>query len=477
MVLGWLLLWQLAAVCTDNPVLLAGPVEVLQAFGENLCRADFWQIVFVSFSGISLGFFAALAAGLLLGALGYRYAFLQELLAPPMAALKSIPVASFVVILLIWFGASRISFCISFLIVLPNVYVNTLLGLQSTDRKLLEMAEVFRVSAWDKFLYLYRPALLPYLRGCLKISLGMSWKSGVAAELIGLPEHSLGERLYMSKIYLDTAGVFAWTLTVILLSFLFEKAVLALLELLGTWMPGQIYTGANPQSEQTTETAIAGHPVQRSETAAAANPCVIQAADLSKRYGEQSVLEHVSFTLQSGRRYLLMAPSGAGKTTLLRLLTALEPVDDGTIQGIEHIRISMVFQEDRLCEELNAIDNIMLTIKCHKRDTGAMRQSVRAQAEELLPQECLQQPVRELSGGMRRRVCLLRAVLAPSQLLLLDEPFNGLDDETKQKTAAYLRRMQAGRTMVVTTHCREDAELLQGEILRLGYMCDVRNIG
>ncbi|MCM1123010.1 MAG: ABC transporter permease subunit, partial [Eubacterium sp.] len=236
-ILFWLIVWQIAALCIDNPILLVGPAQVLTVFGQNVVQPDFIRIVLSSFTRIGLGFFLALFVGMLLGAVSYRFPVVEDLLSPVVQTVKSIPVASFVVLLLIWFGSRRLSFFISFLIVFPNVYVNMIAGLKSADNGLLEMAKVFHIGRGKRFFYIYRPAMMPYLNSCLKISLGMSWKSGVAAEVIGLPGYSMGERLYMSKIYLDTAGLFAWTLTVILVSFLFEKAVLWIVREFAEWKP------------------------------------------------------------------------------------------------------------------------------------------------------------------------------------------------------------------------------------------------
>ena len=436
-ILFWLAVWQIAAVWTDNHILLVGPVQVLRNFVQNMIQPDFLKIVMYSFARIGLGFFLALCIGLILGAISYRFPIVEELSAPVMATLKSIPVASFVVLLLIWFGSSKLSFFISFLIVFPNVYVNTIAGLKSADVKLLEMARVYGMSKMNRFFYIYRPALMPYLGSCLKISLGMSWKSGVAAEVIGLPAYSLGERLYMSKIYLDTAGLLSWTLMIVLISFMFEKAVLWLLKVYGEWRPYPMIFSKEPVTD-------------RSDIANG-----IRVSHVVKSFDDLSVLRDYSLTMENGKRYLLMAPSGTGKTTFLRILTGLDDADSGEVIGMP-AHTGMVFQEDRLCEEYDAICNIMLGMR-----KGAV-EYVRSEAAKILPEDCLTKPVKELSGGMRRRVALLRAVLSDLELLILDEPFAGLDEENRVRSAEYLLDRLAGRTLLVTTHREDDVELLQG---------------
>ena len=240
-VLFWLCIWQFAAIYTNNSILLVSPIQAGYAFLENIARPDFWDIVLHSFGRIGLGFLMALLIGIILGASAYRFKLIEIFLEPLMTVIKSVPVVSFVVLLLIWFGSANLSFFISFLVVFPNIYVNTIAGFRNTDRDLIQMAQVFHIGGLNCFFYIYRPSLMPYLMSALKISLGMSWKSGVAAEIIGLPQYSLGERLYMSKIYLDTAGLFSWTLLIILLSFIFEKAVLYLIGMFDKWEPLPIY--------------------------------------------------------------------------------------------------------------------------------------------------------------------------------------------------------------------------------------------
>lgn len=227
--LFWLSLWQIIAKFIHNPIILVGPVETLLSLERMILSWDFWLSIAHSFGKISVGFLSAFFIGILLGSCAYRFPAVQEFLEPVMTLMKSVPVASFVILALIWVGAQYLAVFIAFFVVLPIIYVNTLAGLQSTDKSLLEMAAVFHIPLGKKVRFLYFPAALPFLISGCRIALGMSWKSGVAAEVIGLPANSIGERLYLSKIYLETSDLFAWTLTIIVVSSLFERLFLWLL--------------------------------------------------------------------------------------------------------------------------------------------------------------------------------------------------------------------------------------------------------
>ena len=226
----WIALWQIAASMIKNQILLVSPADTLRALSTLIISLDFWAAIWFSFARISLGFFIAFIGGLFTGTLAYWKPIIDEFLAPPIHFMKSIPVASFVILALIWTGSENLSVFISFIVVYPMIHVNTLAGLQSTDPKLLEMANVFRVPIWRRAMSIYRVSLYPYLASAMKTALGMGYKSGIAAEVIGVPEGSIGEGLYMSKIYLSTAELFAWTLVIICVSVLFEKLFLLLLK-------------------------------------------------------------------------------------------------------------------------------------------------------------------------------------------------------------------------------------------------------
>ena len=190
----------------------------------------------------------------------------------------------------------------------------------------------------------------------------------------------------------------------------------------------------------------------------------VQIRNLSKAFGEKQVLCHFSMVLEDHERYCLMGPSGAGKTTLLRLLMGLERPDGGQITGLPEDGVCAMFQEDRLLPSLSALQNVALV--CPK---SLSRQALREDLSAMLPQDCLQLPIAQLSGGMKRRVALARALHYSGSLVLLDEPFTGLDEESKRAAAGYIRGHLAGRTLVVSTHGQEDACLLGAQVIHINF--------
>ena len=231
--LFWLGVWQAASMLVGKPVLFASPVDTAKALIQLIPTSDYWTSIIGSFVRICLGFFLALVLGLLTGIAAFRFSPVRELLSPLLTMMKTVPVASFIILILVWFGSSNLAVIVALLIVFPQIYFATLAGLQSADPGLLETAKVFRVPSSRIAWSVYRPALTPYLISACASALGMSWKAGIAAEVIGTPLHSIGEQMYLSKIYMATAELFAWTITIILLSTLFEKLVLWLLRRVG----------------------------------------------------------------------------------------------------------------------------------------------------------------------------------------------------------------------------------------------------
>lgn len=186
--------------------------------------------------------------------------------------------------------------------------------------------------------------------------------------------------------------------------------------------------------------------------------------DLCKTFDDNEVLKNVNITLKDNSIYCLMGASGIGKTTLLRILMGLEHADSGSISGIDIKSISCMFQEDRLIPYLSAIDNVRIVLRGKNNNN---REEVRNHLLSILPDDSLDMPVSSLSGGMKRRVALARALSYSGKLIILDEPFTGLDKDTKLNVIDYILKMRNNRTLLIATHGTDDANLLGAEIIKL----------
>ena len=228
-VIIWLAAWQLLSMYLKSDILLVSPLKVIKCLLGMLPKADFWRAVGFTFIRINAGFLLATLAGIILGSLSYVYKPVRELLTLPVSVIKATPVASFIILVLIWIPSRNLSVFISFLMTFPIMYTNITRGLCETDHKMLEMTRVFKLPLKGRLRYVYIPQCIPYFRAACSLALGMGWKAGIAAEIIGLPRGSMGERLYEAKIYLNTDRMFAWSVTIIIISILFEKIVMFLI--------------------------------------------------------------------------------------------------------------------------------------------------------------------------------------------------------------------------------------------------------
>ena len=445
-VIFWLAVWQAASMLDGSGVLLCGPFDALRALGRLVCAQAFWSSVCFStlriVAGVLLGY---LFAGILAAA-SWRVRAARILLQPALLAIKSTPGACVVVILLIWTGAANVSVITVLLLVVPAIYFALCAGLDHMDAGQRDLFEVFGVRGQRRFFALIWPAVLPYLEAASSTVLGMSWKAGIAAELIGVPTGSIGERIYQAKLLLETPDLFAWTVCVICLSWLFEHGAMALLR--GTW----------PRAARLALRASRGGAAAHGDGARKAR---LHAQGLLIGYGGAPLCEPLSFDLGPSSCLCLQAPSGAGKTTLLRTIACLQRPLGGAVENTAR-EYSMMFQDTRLVEDLDALDNILLFAR-----PGFVSDDARGLACELLPEDVLSRPVRELSGGQRRRVELARAFAAPGELVLLDEPFSGLDVQAHSCACAFVKRHGAGRLVILSTHDAGDAQVLEAQVLEL----------
>lgn len=219
----WLALWQLVCVIVDMELLVVSPLHVLNRIIELGQTSEFWMYSMKSLGRISVGFLLGSTVGALLAIICSRFLFAREFFSPAITVIKSTPVASFIILALVWLTGKYVPIFIGFLMVLPVIYSNVFQGIREVDPKLLEMAKIFGMDTKKKLVKIYIPSVLPYFMAACRTALGLAWKAGVAAEVIGVTKDSIGRQLYYSKIYLETADLFAWTAVVIMLSLILEK--------------------------------------------------------------------------------------------------------------------------------------------------------------------------------------------------------------------------------------------------------------
>lgn len=224
----WLLVWQAAAVWIAQDVLLVGPLKVLGRLLELAGTFSFWSSIAFSLKRILAGLFLALLISVPTACFSYKNRIFSAMLEPVIQFMKATPVASIVILVLIWVNSRNLSVVISFLMVFPVMHSSILEGLENVDGDLLEMAEVYAVGRSKKIRYVYIPELIPFFQNGMTIALGLCFKSGIAAEVIAIPSGSMGEKLYEAKIYLSTPDLFAWTVTIIVLAKAFEMFFLFL---------------------------------------------------------------------------------------------------------------------------------------------------------------------------------------------------------------------------------------------------------
>ena len=232
--LFWLIVWDVAAFAVDLSLLLPSPATTLNTLLSLATSASYWLAIWNSLVRILLGYLTGCLLGVLMGFLLYRIRLIDALFSPVLSMIRSVPVASFIILALVWIGRENIPTFISFLMVFPVVSSNIKAGFASVDRELAEVAVVYRFSRRKKAELLYKPAVLPYLITSAHVTLGLAWKAGVAAEVLASLGRSIGGNIYTSKVQLETDALFAWTITVILISILFE---FLLTRLMNRWKP------------------------------------------------------------------------------------------------------------------------------------------------------------------------------------------------------------------------------------------------
>jgi len=219
----WFAVWELFNFLIPSRIIIVSPRAAFLRLFELARTYTFWLAIGTTLGRVLIGFLLAMCTGIILAALSSRFIFIRRLFQPAVNVMNAIPIASFVILALMAVSARNLSVIISFVTVLPIVYHNTLEGITATNVQLLQMANVFRVGVWKKIWFIYRKTVSPFIFSAASAGIGFAWKSGIAAELIGVVRNTIGGNLHMARIFLETADVFAWTIAIVLLSYVMEK--------------------------------------------------------------------------------------------------------------------------------------------------------------------------------------------------------------------------------------------------------------
>lgn len=223
--LFWLMVWGIGTKWIGLPFLLPGPAAVFSKLTELWGKASFWLSLAGSFARVSIGFVSAISLGTLLAVCCARFPALDTLLSPLRSLIRSTPISSFIILVLLWLSISITPVFISFLAVMPLIWQDVQQGIAETSGELLEMAKNYRFSSQKTLRYVYIPSVLPYFYTACANGIGLAWKACIAAEVIARPMHSVGKNLQDAKIYLLTEELFAWTITVVILSMALEAGI------------------------------------------------------------------------------------------------------------------------------------------------------------------------------------------------------------------------------------------------------------
>ena len=426
----WLAAWMLVAALVAQPLILPGPGAVVMALLHLVCDGGTWAILAGSGARILGGLALAAVCGGVLAGVSARSRAFARLVAPALSFVKATPVACVVVLLLIWLGSARVSIAAVFLMALPGVYFSLAEGLSQVNKPLEQMFRLHGVRGWRLFCAHTWCEVLPFVLSCAKAVIGMSWKAGVAAELIGMATGTVGERIYQAKLLIETADLLAWTVLVVAASWACERALVWLLRVSGP--------AAWRAAVRTHGQGLRGRARAASDGAAAG-----LALAVGDRAPWAPALDGLALNVPAGGRACVMGASGAGKSTLLALAAG------------ECTPCSMVFQDTRLVESASAVDNVLVCAGTHMDAPSAA-----ALLRLLVPGVDVHACVAELSGGQRRRVEIVRALLCPGGAVILDEPFTGLDAAARDVAAKVVLDLLDDRTLLLATHDATDAQAL-----------------
>lgn len=434
--------WQLLSWQMAQPQLIPSFPDLIRALFRLVYLPGFLVSIGTTCLRACVGLLLSLVAASITAFLLNRSEAIRFLFMPWLSLLRSVPVISFILLALIFLNPEMIPLLIAFLTMYPLLTENLLKGLMNRRDSWKILARQFHLNAWNRLFQINYPQLKPYLFSGLASAVGFGWRAIIMGEVLSQCVDGIGKRMKEAQVFIDVPELIAWTLVAIVLSWLTDK----LISRLSDWQPSVRYRHSAVELQ-----------------AVSLQPNDICLTDVSYSYG----VHHMNIVLKAGKIYALSAPSGQGKTTLLQLLNGtLRPIS-GEITCLPG-QTANLFQEPTLLPQLTAKENIMLGGAAYYDRAILEQQSLRLLAAFQLEKQAEMYPA-ALSYGQQQRVALARALIFPAGLLLLDEPFNGLDVELRQLVARFLVEWQQEKqaTVVFSSHHADEIKAMNAEVITL----------
>ena len=434
--------WQLLSWQMAQPQLIPSFPDLIRALLRLVYSPGFLVSIGTTLLRACAGLLLSLAAASITAFLLNRSEAIRFLFMPWLSLLRSVPVISFILLALIFLNPEMIPLLIAFLTMYPLLTENLLKGLMNRRDSWKMLARQFHLNAWNRLFQINYPQLKPYLFSGLASAVGFGWRAIIMGEVLSQCVDGIGKRMKEAQVFIDVPELIAWTLVAIVLSWLTDK----LISRLSDWQPSVRYRHSAVELQ-----------------AVSLQPNDICLTDVSYSYG----VHHMNIILKAGKIYVLSAPSGQGKTTLLQLLNGTLKPTGGEITGLPQ-QTANLFQEPTLLPQLTAKENIMLGGSAYYDRAILEQQSLRLLAAFQLEKQAEMFPA-ALSYGQQQRVALARALMFPAGLLLLDEPFNGLDVELRQLVARFLVEWQQEKqaTVVFSSHHADEIKAMNAEVITL----------